>query len=55
MIDAQRRLGVRVTGHLNEETYYAVRRFQLEAGLMVTGQLDEATYAALHEARLLTP
>lgn len=53
VIDAQRRLGVRPTGRVNEETYLAVRAFQLEAGLLVTGELDAITLRRLYEERLL--
>lgn len=55
MIDAQRRLGVPVTGRLDEDTYLAVRRYQLEHGLLCTGRLDLETYALLRETNLLTP
>jgi peptidoglycan hydrolase-like protein with peptidoglycan-binding domain len=51
--DAQRRLGLRSTGVLDDELWGAVRRFQMEQGLLVTGELDELTYQRLWGARLL--
>ncbi len=51
--DAQRRLGLRSTGVIDDELWGAVRRFQMEAGLLVTGELDDVTYRRLWEARLL--
>lgn len=51
--DAQRRLGVPVTGVLTDELWSAVRAFQMEAGLLVTGVLDDVTYTRLWETRLL--
>ena len=51
--DAQRRLGVRVSGVVTDEMWATVRRFQLEQGLLVTGDLDETTYQRLWDTRLL--
>jgi peptidoglycan hydrolase-like protein with peptidoglycan-binding domain len=51
--DAQRRLGVRVSGVVDDELWAAVRRFQMGAGLLVTGELDQATYRRLWQTRLL--
>ena len=51
--DAQRRLGLPVTGCRNDALTAAVRRFQMEAGLLVTGDLDQGTYRRLWEERLL--
>jgi peptidoglycan hydrolase-like protein with peptidoglycan-binding domain len=51
--DAQRRLGLRSTGVLDDELWAAVRRFQMEQGLLVTGDLDDVTYQRLWETRLL--
>jgi peptidoglycan hydrolase-like protein with peptidoglycan-binding domain len=51
--DAQRRLGLRSNGVLDDELWAAVRRFQMEQGLLVTGELDDVTYQRLWETRLL--